>query len=206
MYVNQKAESLSLKMDYSENKNKGKSQKSLNVEIKYSGIKVSGKTSDSADITALQDKQQDSPVEDVESYIKDSVTRIMQNVASKTDKIVKGQAETVMAEYQTMSISVTISVTTEQTQEDSKYADLLNGDGYFGVKKTSQRIFDLAAAISGGDPEKLAEAKDSITKGFEMARNSLGGTLPQISEDTYGAVMDKMDSYIDYISGQETYA
>ena len=56
-------------------------------------------------------------------------------------------------------------------------------------------MFEMAAANAGGDTEKLEEVKAAIDRGFEMAREALGGTLPGISLDTYDAVMEKLDSW-----------
>ena len=72
---------------------------------------------------------------------------------------------------------------------------LISEDGYWGVKKTSDRIVDFAISHAGGDPEKLKEIKANISKGFELASNALGGTLPEISQKTYDAIMEKLDSW-----------
>ncbi len=73
--------------------------------------------------------------------------------------------------------------------------ELISEDGYFGVAQTSDRIFQLAISLMGNDPEKLQEIKESITKGFEMAKEALGGYLPEVSMQTYDAVMEKLDAW-----------
>ena len=80
-------------------------------------------------------------------------------------------------------------ITPEQAQE------LISEDGYWGVDQTSDRIVDFAISFAGDDQEKLEEIKANISKGFEMASNALGGTLPEISQNTYDAVMEKIDSW-----------
>lgn len=72
--------------------------------------------------------------------------------------------------------------------------ELSSEDGYWGVEKTSNRIVDFASSLAGGDPEKLKEIKANISKGFELASNALGGTLPDISQQTYDVIMEKIDS------------
>lgn len=106
-----------------------------------------------------------------------------------------------MAEIRSYSLSVKITLQSETTIEntDSGMQSLISEDGYFGVKKTSQRIFDFVSSMAGNDPEKLAEAKEAVQDGFDKAKGALGGDLPQISNDTYDAVMEKIDSYIDYL-------
>ncbi len=73
--------------------------------------------------------------------------------------------------------------------------DLIAEDGYFGVEQTSDRILTAAVALAGSDPEKLDQIKAGIDKGFEMAAQALGGTLPDISSQTYDAIMEKLDTW-----------
>ena len=72
---------------------------------------------------------------------------------------------------------------------------LIADDGYFGVEKTSDRIVDFAIAMAGGDPSRLAAIKEGVTKGFNEALNAFGGWLPEISYNTFDAVMNKLDSW-----------
>jgi len=65
----------------------------------------------------------------------------------------------------------------------------ISEDGYFGVKQTSQRILDFAKALSGGDPSKIDLLEEAFIKGFQMAEEIWGGKLPDISYQTYDAVM-----------------
>lgn len=66
-------------------------------------------------------------------------------------------------------------------------------DGYWGVTQTSDRILDFATALSGGDPSKLEEMKEAFIKGFEKATETWGDTLPELSQQTYDAVIAKFD-------------
>lgn len=70
-------------------------------------------------------------------------------------------------------------------------------DGYWGVQQTSDRIFDFAVALSGGDKEKMEEMKAAVEKGFKQATKAWGQTLPSISSDTYDAVMGKFDNWFE---------
>lgn len=81
---------------------------------------------------------------------------------------------------------------------------LIADDGYFGVEQTSDRIVDFAIATAGGDPSRLAAIKEGVDKGFNEALEAFGGTLPDISYDTYDAVMQKLDKWAeDATSGQQ---
>lgn len=76
-----------------------------------------------------------------------------------------------------------------------KARELISEDGYLGVEQTSERIVQFALSIADGDPNRLAEIKASIDKGFQMAAEALGGALPDISMETYNAIMDKLDAW-----------
>lgn len=73
--------------------------------------------------------------------------------------------------------------------------ELISEDGYYGVKQTSQRIFDFASALAGDDPEKMEEMRAAFEKGFKQATKSWGGDLPDISQKTRDAVNKMFDDY-----------
>lgn len=71
----------------------------------------------------------------------------------------------------------------------------ISDEGFWGVKKTSERIVDFAKRISGGDSSKIEILKDAIRDGFEAAKELMGGKLPEISNQTYEAVMKSLDEW-----------
>lgn len=73
--------------------------------------------------------------------------------------------------------------------------EAISEDGYWGVEQTSQRIFDMAVALSGGEPEKMDKMLDAFKKGFKQATNAWGKELPDISQQTYSAVLEKFETY-----------
>ena len=78
-------------------------------------------------------------------------------------------------------------------------------DGYWGVKQTSDRIVDFAKALSGGDPDKADEMIEAFKKGFEEATKAWGDELPEISQKTYDAVLEKMNAWKNELAaGTET--
>lgn len=79
------------------------------------------------------------------------------------------------------------------SQEEA--VELVSEDGYFGVEKTSDRIVEFAIATAGGDPSRLAAIKEGVENGFNEALKAFGGTLPDISYETYDAVMNKLDNW-----------
>ena len=66
-------------------------------------------------------------------------------------------------------------------------------DGYWGVKQTSGRILDFATALTGGDPSKIEDMRKAFEKGYKQAEKTWGGELPEISKQTYDAVMKGFD-------------
>lgn len=68
-------------------------------------------------------------------------------------------------------------------------------DGYWGVTQTSDRIFDFAMALSGGDKETMEKMQEAVKKGFQEATGSWGRELPSICSDTYDAVMNKFEEF-----------
>ncbi|MBO5228102.1 MAG: hypothetical protein J6B39_03815 [Lachnospiraceae bacterium] len=79
--------------------------------------------------------------------------------------------------------------TIDQAKED------VSEDGYWGVEQTSERIFEFAKALSGGDPDKMDDMLDAFKEGFNQATAAWGKELPEISSKTYDAVMKKFEDY-----------
>jgi len=79
------------------------------------------------------------------------------------------------------------AATKAQAQQD------VSEDGYWGVKQTSGRILDFATALTGGDPSKIEDMREAFKKGYKQAEKTWGGELPEISKQTYDAVMAGFD-------------
>ncbi len=81
------------------------------------------------------------------------------------------------------------------TLTPEKAQELIADDGYFGVEKTSERIFQFAVGLAGGDPARIDAIRDGVQNGFQEALDAFGGKLPDISYDTYDSVMKKLDDW-----------
>ncbi len=77
----------------------------------------------------------------------------------------------------------------KKAQED------ISEDGYWGVKKTSDRILEFAKTLSGNDPTKAQELLDAFDKGYKEATGEWGKDLPDISKQTYDAVHKKFEEW-----------
>ena len=82
--------------------------------------------------------------------------------------------------------------TVDEATRAQAQADIAD-DGYWGVDQTSDRILDFAKALSGNDPEKADLLLDAFKKGFKEATKSWGQDLPDISQRTYDAVVEKFN-------------
>lgn len=71
----------------------------------------------------------------------------------------------------------------------------ISEDGYWGVKQTSQRLFDFASALAGDDVEKMKKMQEAMEKGFKLATKAWGEELPSICKDTIDAANKLFDDY-----------
>ena len=82
----------------------------------------------------------------------------------------------------------------------AKAQELISEDGFFGVKQTTDRIMGFAKALVGeGASEKQIEAmRAAVQKGFDEVAKMFGGfdKLPQVSKDTYDAIMKAFDAWL----------
>ena len=84
---------------------------------------------------------------------------------------------------------------TVDAQTAAQAKEEISENGYWGVNQTSDRIFEMAMALSGGDSEKMDKMLDAFKKGFDQATKAWGKSLPDISQKTYDAVMEKFENY-----------
>ncbi|MBR3499488.1 MAG: hypothetical protein IKO05_10910 [Selenomonadaceae bacterium] len=78
--------------------------------------------------------------------------------------------------------------------------------GAWSVDAVSTRIFDLATAIAGDDPERLSQMRAAVEKGFEQAgltwKDATGQSkLPEISTQTYNEIMSRFDTRANELNG-----
>ncbi len=81
------------------------------------------------------------------------------------------------------------AATKAQAQKD------ISEDGYYGVKQTSQRLFDFASALAGDDVDKMKEMQKAMEKGFKQATKTWGRELPAICKETMNAANKLFEDY-----------
>ena len=88
--------------------------------------------------------------------------------------------------------------------EDAAKAVADGGD--WSVDAVAGRIFDLASAIAGNDPDKLAKMRSAVEDGFKQAgivwKDKIGeDKMPEITQKTYDDVMSRFDKRAEELSG-----
>ncbi|MBQ0042961.1 MAG: hypothetical protein KBS85_06565 [Lachnospiraceae bacterium] len=82
-----------------------------------------------------------------------------------------------------------------ETKAEAQQA--ISEDGFYGVKQTSERLFEFAQALAGDDVDKMKKMQDAIQKGYDKATEMWGKELPEISKNTLNAVNDLFSQYYD---------
>ncbi len=85
-----------------------------------------------------------------------------------------------------------------------KAREEISEDGYWGVKRTSQRLFDFASAYAGEDPEKMKTMQKAMEKGFKLAGGEWGKKLPAICYETMDAARAKFDDWFKEHESEKT--
>lgn len=111
---------------------------------------------------------------------------------SLVENMLLGQGKTFQNANDIWSILASGDFTVDPATKAQAQADIAE-DGYWGVSQTSQRILDFATALTGGDPDKIEEMRSAFEKGFKQTEKTWGGSLPEISQKTYEAVMSGFD-------------
>ena len=85
-------------------------------------------------------------------------------------------------------------------------AKAVSDEGEWGVNAVATRIFDMASAIAGNDPEKLETMRAAVEEGFKQAgitwSNATGlDSMPDITEKTYNEIMSRFDKRAEELGG-----
>ncbi len=182
--------------DYSNYDSTAKSAKSeeqaKNSRKNSSGVTYSSKMTDSERAEVVAKLKSDS-----QRQI-DSFKSMVQDMFQKQGLAVKNSDDI-------WSMLASGNYTVDQATAD-KAKSLISEDGYWGVDQTSDRIFEMAKALSGGDEEGMNKMFAAFEKGYKQATKSWGRELPDISKQTYDAVQQKFKDYQNSLKSGETEA
>ena len=183
----------------------GSTQKATETEeAKETAAKESGVVYEASSDT---EKKADSIYSDrtqIIAKMKADAARQTENLRSIVEKLMLGQSKAYtigtdddenMWKFLASGKFTVDSATKAQAQAD------ISEDGYWGVKQTSQRLFDFASALAGDDVEKMKSMQEAIEKGYKQAEKTWGGKLPEISQKTFDAVNQKFDDLIASLQG-----
>lgn len=113
-----------------------------------------------------------------------------QALVRMVEKMLSGQA----GKYKQANSGISMISGTVTEEARRKAAEDISEDGYWGVKQTSQRLFDFASALAGDDVEKMKKMQAAMNKGIGQAANKLGG-LPSLCQQTQDAANKLFEDY-----------
>lgn len=121
---------------------------------------------------------------------KQSLVNIVQSMMGKQAKTFNvANDENAMWKFLASGDYTVDAATKEQAQKD------ISEDGYWGVKQTSQRLFDFASALAGDDVNKMKQMQSAMMNGYKQAQGAWGTELPSISQETVDAANKLFDDY-----------
>ncbi|MES2073633.1 MAG: hypothetical protein V4488_24985 [Pseudomonadota bacterium] len=103
-----------------------------------------------------------------------------------------------LIEQQGLNLSKVVSGEQKLSADPATIAaakDAISEDGEFGVRKTAERILSFAKGSIGDDPGKLDAVRAAVEKGFKEASDILGGSLPEISQQTLKAIQAEFERW-----------
>lgn len=145
-------------------------------------------------VNKMSSKERDALVQQLkadQASRQQSLVSLVQNMMSgqaKTSLIASGDEDT-MWKFLASGDYTVDAATKKQAQED------ISEDGYWGVKQTSQRLFDFASALAGDDVDKMKEMQAAVEEGYKAAEKVWGGELPEISKNTFDATNKLFEEY-----------
>ena len=138
-----------------------------------------------ADRTALVDQLK----ADMESRKSQLIDLVHKTLSGQIDSFGKASDENSIWRTLASAQFTVDAATKEQAQKD------ISEDGYWGVKQTSQRLFDFASALAGDDVDKMKEMQAAMEKGYKQATKTWGRELPSISKETIDAANKLFEDY-----------
>ena len=138
-----------------------------------------------ADRTALVDQLK----ADMESRKSQLIDLVHKTLSGQIDSFGKASDENSIWRTLASGKFTVDAATKAQAQKD------ISEDGYWGVKQTSQRLFDFASALAGDDVDKMKEMQAAMEKGYKQATKTWGRELPSISKETIDAANKLFEDY-----------
>lgn len=132
----------------------------------------------------------------------ETVNRLREECETRMADLVKkmlgqqiGNGENIWEKLRTGDFTV-VEETIKQAQAD------IAEDGYWGVEQTSDRFIQYATALTGGDPDKLDMMINAFEQGYKEAEKTWGGTLPELTQRTREATLQKFKELKEQYAGK----
>ncbi len=173
--------------------------KSADTETTNEAVSSSQSTAESAG--AVYEPSEEAKAASVKKYTPDRnlIAKLKADADARTaqlqslvEKMLTKQGQTYNKANDIWSVLSSGNFTVDPATKAQAQADIAE-DGYWGVKQTSQRILDFATALTGGDPDQIEKMRSAFEKGYKQAERIWGGHLPDISRQTYDAVLSGFD-------------
>ena len=138
----------------------------------------------------------------IASQLQSEADQRKQQLISLVQKTLSGQVNAfgIASEDDIWKTLASGNFTVDQATKAQAEKDIAE-DGYWGVKQTSQRLFDFASALAGDDVDKMKEMQAAMEKGFKQATKTWGRELLGICSDTINAANKLFE---DYYKSKET--
>ena len=169
------------KTDYTEKKSESSAKTDTGVVYEKSSDQTSGTVTKKTDYALI-------------NKLKADAEERTSQLRSLVEKMMTKQGVAIGTAHSMWSFLAKGDFTVDEATRAQAQADIAD-DGYWGVDQTSDRILDFAKALSGNDPEKADLLLDAFKKGFKEATKSWGQDLPDISQRTYDAVVEKFNKW-----------
>ncbi len=165
--------------------------KSLHIETtkSASSVNADGSQSFASDTVSLHSKS-------ISAYTYNGSLRIQEMADAGYEKLRNYVNDLLQKQGVNTQVAVGGNAIDLATITPDKAQELVGENGYFGVEQTSERIFQLAVSVAGGDTSRIDAIKEGIDQGFAEAKKAFGDWLPDISYATYDAVMTKLDNWV----------
>ena len=174
--------------------------------------KDSTKASQQPQISDSFTRQETVKPADTGIYSKESITKTIEELEEQRTQAFVSMIEKM---FQSQSNSeflsvgdITKNISLHFSEEDIQAAkESISDGGFYSVDSVSTRIMDMAKALAGDDPSKIAIMRDAVTKGFGQAAKTLHlkeDDMPEITKNTFSEVMKRFDDWEDSYKKDET--
>jgi hypothetical protein len=169
-------------------------KKALENSKEESGDKVVKTESAASKIAAKTNKMTESERNNLVAKLKSDQEARQNQLMDMVHKLFNKQADTYGQSSDMWKFLASGKFTVDAATKTQAQADIAE-DGYYGVKKTSERMFEFAMALTGGDVDKMKEMQSAVEKGYKQAEKTWGGNLPDISKQTLDATNQLFEDY-----------